>query len=105
VLFNVSTSGQQFNVKEGVSCSFDSSAVLIANGIAAKTQAGDHIPVKGKCNGNDLIMGVVLTRFILDESAKWVSKLQLQTYFSFEEIDCFINAIALSITLSIAVPN
>lgn len=59
---------------EGVSCSFDSLTVVKTNGELSKIHPGDHVTVKGKCDGYDLIMGVVLTRCVLVEGEKLLSK-------------------------------
>jgi hypothetical protein len=59
---------------EGVSCSFDSTTVVRTNGKLSGIIPGDHVTVKGKCDGYDLIMGVVLTRCILVEKEKLLTK-------------------------------
>jgi hypothetical protein len=60
---------------EGVSCSFDSTAVVKMNGELVHIIPGDHVTVKGKCDGYDLIMGVVLTRCTLVDNKKQLSRL------------------------------
>jgi hypothetical protein len=50
---------------EGISCSFDSITVAKTRDELSKIQLGDRVTIKGKCDGYDLIMGVVLTRCIL----------------------------------------
>ena len=47
---------------EGVNCSLDSVAVSMNKEIINQLQLGDKISLKGKCDGFDMIMGVVLTR-------------------------------------------
>lgn len=49
----------------GVSCSFDSITVSENKDSFAKLKVGDQVTVKGKCDGFDMIMGVVLTRCVL----------------------------------------
>ncbi len=54
---------------EGVSCALDSIIVADNKEKIDKLKIGDEITLKGKCDGIDMIMGVVLTRcyFIIKE--------------------------------------
>jgi len=49
----------------GINCSFDSVSVVEHKGELEKIKQGDNITLKGKCDGYDMIMGVVLTRCVL----------------------------------------
>ena len=54
---------------DGVSCALDSIIVADNKEKIDKLKIGDEITLKGKCDGIDMIMGVVLTRcyFIIKE--------------------------------------
>jgi hypothetical protein len=56
---------------EGISCSFDSLTTAQSKARLSQIHPGDHVTVKGKCDGYDLIMGVVLTRCVLEENEKF----------------------------------
>jgi preprotein translocase subunit YajC len=47
---------------EGVNCSLDSIAIVQNKELINQLKLGDKITLKGKCDGFDMIMGVVLTR-------------------------------------------
>jgi tRNA_anti-like len=51
----------------GVSCSFDSAYCVVNKAIIDGLKSGDEVKLKGKCDGYDPIMGVVLTRCVLVE--------------------------------------
>ena len=51
----------------GVSCSFDSTYCVVNKAIIDGLKSGDEVNLKGKCDGYDPIMGVVLTRCVLVE--------------------------------------
>lgn len=56
---------------EGVSCALDSAAVVNGKEQIAKLEEGQTATLKGKCDGIDMIMGVVLTRcYFAEESEK-----------------------------------
>ena len=50
---------------EGISCSFDSLTVVQENSELEKVEVGKQVTLKGKCDGYDMIMGVVLTRCVV----------------------------------------
>jgi hypothetical protein len=50
---------------EGINCSFDSITVANQNDKLSAINIGDKVTIKGKCDGYDMIMGVVLTRCLL----------------------------------------
>lgn len=50
---------------EGISCSFDSAYVAENKASLDALSEGDQASIKGKCDGIDMIMGVVLTRCVL----------------------------------------
>ncbi len=52
---------------EGISCSFDSLYLVNNNEKIVKIELGETITVKGKCDGIDMIMGVVLTKCVLTD--------------------------------------
>ena len=53
---------------EGVNCSLDSITIVQHKTEVDALQVGDDITLKGKCDGFDMIMGVVLTRcYIMTE--------------------------------------
>ena len=52
---------------EGVTCAFDSVALVRWNDVFNQLQTGDEITLKGQCDGYDMIMGVVLSRCVLVE--------------------------------------
>lgn len=52
---------------EGISCSFDSITVADNKEKLSNIKIGDEVTIKGKCDGFDMIMGVVLTRCVLVE--------------------------------------
>ena len=47
---------------EGVSCALDSLTIDQNKSVINTLKIGDNITLKGKCDGFDMIMGVVLTR-------------------------------------------
>lgn len=49
----------------GINCAFDSISVVQHKDELDKIQVGQNITLKGKCDGYDMIMGVVLTRCVL----------------------------------------
>ena len=58
---------------DGINCSFDSLTVVKSGSELSQIQAGDRVTVKGKCDGYDFIMGVVLTRCVLIEDDKFLA--------------------------------
>ncbi|MFY0673234.1 MAG: hypothetical protein JXQ87_07510 [Bacteroidia bacterium] len=54
---------------EGISCTLDSTAVANNEEKIKALSIGDQVTLKGKCDGFDMIMGVVLTKcfFVNDE--------------------------------------
>lgn len=52
---------------EGIDCSLDSMAIVQNKEIIDALAVGDNITLKGKCDGFDMIMGVVLTRCFIIE--------------------------------------
>ena len=50
------------NDMEGVSCALDSAAVVNNHDMLENLEIGDDITLKGKCDGFDMIMGIVLTK-------------------------------------------
>jgi hypothetical protein len=50
---------------EGVSCAFDSVTVARSKPDITSVNVGDEVTLKGKVDGYDMIMGVVLTRCVL----------------------------------------
>ena len=55
------------NEQQGVSCELDSLTIDRNEAIINSLKIGDQITLKGKCDGFDMIMGVVLTRcFIIN---------------------------------------
>jgi hypothetical protein len=50
------------NSTSGVSCGFDSLYSVENSEKIAKLKVGEDVTLKGKCDGYDMIMGVVLTR-------------------------------------------
>ena len=54
----------------GINCAFDSVTVSQHKDELEKIQVGQDLTVKGKCDGYDMIMGVVLTRCVLLENKK-----------------------------------
>ena len=50
----------------GVSCSFESEYYQKNTEKLNSVKVGDQVTVKGKCDGHDMIMGVVLTRCALE---------------------------------------
>lgn len=52
---------------EGVSCALDSTAIDQKKALIKSLEIGDNISLKGKCDGFDMIMGVVLTRCFIIE--------------------------------------
>ena len=50
---------------EGISCSFDSIEVANSKDLLKNISIGNHVTLKGQCDGYDMIMGVVLTRCII----------------------------------------
>ena len=54
---------------EGVSCALDSMTIDTHKTLINNLKTGDNITLKGKCDGFDMIMGVVLTRcFIIQKN-------------------------------------
>lgn len=54
---------------QGISCAIDSLAAVAKKDYISQLTIGDRITLKGKCDGIDMIMGVVLTRcFIVEEN-------------------------------------
>jgi hypothetical protein len=51
----------------GVSCSFETEYLAKNKEALNKLKIGDEVTIKGKCDGYDAIMGVVLTRCVLPE--------------------------------------
>lgn len=49
----------------GVNCAFDSITVVQDKNKLQNIKVGQNITLKGKCDGYDMIMGVVLTRCVL----------------------------------------
>ena len=52
---------------EGINCSLDSVAIDQNKELIGQLKIGDNITLKGKCDGFDMIMGVVLTRCYIIE--------------------------------------
>ena len=52
---------------EGISCAFDSLALVEWGEKFAQLQIGDELTLKGQCDGFDMIMGVVLSRCVLTD--------------------------------------
>ncbi len=52
---------------EGVNCSLDSVSIAHNTELIGNLKLGDDIILKGKCDGFDMIMGVVLTRCFIVE--------------------------------------
>lgn len=52
---------------EGINCSLDSVAIDQNKELINQLKIGDNITLKGKCDGFDMIMGVVLTRCYIIE--------------------------------------
>lgn len=52
---------------EGVSCTFDSTYAAENKDKLASIEVGKTASIKGKCDGIDMIMGVVMTRCVLVE--------------------------------------
>ncbi|MBA7534500.1 hypothetical protein ES705_26748 [subsurface metagenome] len=79
VEFNLRDNGASLvylNPLEGVNCSFDSTTVIRYNDKLSDIDVGDRVTVKGKCDGFDFIMGVVLTRCVLIEKQEYLSSIQ-----------------------------
>jgi hypothetical protein len=55
---------------EGVSCAMDSLAAVEMKDKIKSLKQGDNITLKGKCDGYDMIMGVVLTKCFFVEDKK-----------------------------------
>lgn len=49
----------------GVTCSFDSVTMVNNYEKLSKVQVGDSLTVKGRCDGYDMIMGVVLSKCVV----------------------------------------
>jgi hypothetical protein len=58
------------NSSSGVSCNFDSLYSIENSVKIAKFKLGDSIILKGKCDGYDMLMGVVLSRCCVVEKEK-----------------------------------
>ncbi len=55
---------------EGINCSLDSLAIIKEKSEINALKTGNNITLKGKCDGFDMIMGVVLTRcYIIKEDS------------------------------------
>lgn len=52
---------------EGISCALDSVAIANNKDKVEAFKVGDKVTLKGKCDGFDMIMGVVLTRCFIIE--------------------------------------
>ena len=52
---------------EGVSCTLDSLSIAENQELINNLKNGDTVELKGKCDGYDMIMGVVLTRCFMIE--------------------------------------
>ena len=52
------------NEMEGITCAFDSLAVVKWGDRIEKLHVGDELTLKGQCDGFDMIMGVVLSRCV-----------------------------------------
>ena len=50
---------------EGISCSFDSTYVSNNQDLLSALHLGSQVTIKGKCDGYDMIMGVVLTKCLV----------------------------------------
>lgn len=50
---------------EGVSCSFEAEMIEKQKSKMQKIKVGDKVTLKGKCDGYDMIMGIVLTRCVI----------------------------------------
>jgi len=50
---------------EGINCAMDSTGVVENKVEIDKLKVGDDVTLKGKCDGFDMIMGIVLTRCFL----------------------------------------
>ena len=55
---------------EGVTCALDSAAIVANKDKIAALAEGQTVSLKGKCDGMDMIMGVVLTRCYFTEEKK-----------------------------------
>lgn len=51
----------------GITCSFDSTTMVNNFGKLSKIQVNDSLTLKGRCDGYDMIMGVVLSKCVLIE--------------------------------------
>jgi hypothetical protein len=51
----------------GVSCTFDSLTSAKNYDILSRVKVGDSLTIKGRCDGFDMIMGVVLSKCVLVE--------------------------------------
>jgi hypothetical protein len=49
----------------GITCAFDSITMIKDYNRLSKIQVGDSLTLKGKCDGYDMIMGIVLSKCIL----------------------------------------
>jgi len=66
-IVELSIEGYQISVvlndeMEGISCALDSLTIDQNKSVINTLKIGDNITLKGKCDGFDMIMGVVLTR-------------------------------------------
>ena len=53
---------------EGINCALDSTTYVNHKELIDQLSSGENITLKGKCDGFDMIMGVVLTRcFIIED--------------------------------------
>ena len=55
------------NEMEGINCALDSFMIVENKALVDALKVGDNITLKGKCDGFDMIMGVVLTRCFIIE--------------------------------------
>ena len=58
---------------EGINCAFDSTTVIKEKNELSTIHIGNVVTIKGKCDGFDMIMGVVLTRCVLLERNQFIS--------------------------------
>ena len=63
---DITTNGSEVSIilddeMEGVNCAIDSLSAVQSKELLSDLEIGDEISLKGKCDGFDMIMGVVLT--------------------------------------------
>ena len=71
-IVELSNEGYQISIvlndeMEGVNCALDSMTIDKHKSLIEGLKTGDNITLKGKCDGFDMIMGVVLTRCFIIE--------------------------------------